>query len=139
MFRAKHLLIGYLGESLAGLFLSGKKYRFLARNEKIAGGEIDLIYLDGSCLVFVEVKTVAAQSEEDLDRIRFQPEMNFTPRKLVTIKRVAGALANGRFAKLASRGWRLDLVAIVVPKDLPGEVTFDFLSRCLVRHYKNVA
>ena len=138
MFRAKHILIGYFGESLAGLYLSGKGYRFLARNVKVAGGEIDLIYLNKSSLVFVEVKTVSVPDENSLDNVKFEPEKHMTSRKIVNIRRAAAVLANSRYAKQAARGWRLDLVALVIPRNFPLEVSNNFLSKCLVRHYENI-
>ena len=47
---------GRLGEVRAEQFLAELGYEILARNEKSAGSEIDLIAADGSVIVFVEVK-----------------------------------------------------------------------------------
>ena len=47
---------GYAGEKMAAEFLKKKKYKILETNFTVKGGEIDLVALDGDCLVFVEVK-----------------------------------------------------------------------------------
>jgi len=48
--------VGSGGERAAADFLVGRGYHILERNFRCRGGEIDLIALDGSILVFVEVK-----------------------------------------------------------------------------------
>ncbi len=48
--------LGRLGEERAERFLSKVGYRLLARNLQLPGVEIDLLFLDGSTLVVVEVK-----------------------------------------------------------------------------------
>ena len=48
---------GKKGEEEAGHFLECRGHRILERNFRAERGEIDLITLDGSTLVFVEVKT----------------------------------------------------------------------------------
>lgn len=45
------------GEDLAAAHLSAIGYQLLERNWRVRGGEVDIIALDGDCLVFVEVKT----------------------------------------------------------------------------------
>ncbi|MDH2910194.1 MAG: YraN family protein, partial [Candidatus Eremiobacteraeota bacterium] len=48
--------IGRAGEERAEMLLGKAGYRLLARNLRLPGGEIDLLFLDGSTLVVVEVK-----------------------------------------------------------------------------------
>lgn len=48
--------VGAKYEELAARCLEEKGYQILARNYRCRQGKIDLIALDGSCLVFVEVK-----------------------------------------------------------------------------------
>ena len=48
--------LGALGERLAAKYLEKKGYRILERNFRCRMGEIDLIALRGSDLVFTEVK-----------------------------------------------------------------------------------
>jgi putative endonuclease len=49
--------IGQLGEQLACRYLETKRYKILAKNDRIPGGEIDLITQKGLNLVFFEIKT----------------------------------------------------------------------------------
>jgi len=49
--------LGEKGEGLAVKFLKKKGYRIVEQNYKSNIGEIDIIALDGSVLVFIEVKT----------------------------------------------------------------------------------
>lgn len=53
----KHNETGFLGERLAEAFLVEKGFRILHRNWRSSHRELDLIALDGSELVFVEIKT----------------------------------------------------------------------------------
>ncbi len=53
----EHLRRGALGESAARAFLKSKGMKFLTANFASARGEIDLVFRDQNCLVFVEVKT----------------------------------------------------------------------------------
>lgn len=61
----EHLRRGQLGEDSAKKFLQRKGLKFLTANFRSSRGEIDLIFRDGDCLVFVEVK---ARSSEDWTR-----------------------------------------------------------------------
>jgi len=61
----EHLRRGELGERAAKKFLKQLGLKFLAANFRSERGEIDLIFRDADCLVFVEVK---ARSSEDWTR-----------------------------------------------------------------------
>jgi putative endonuclease len=50
-------LLGAEGERVAERFLRRHRYTILARNYRCSAGEVDLIALDGSAVVFIEVKT----------------------------------------------------------------------------------
>lgn len=52
-----HLKRGRLGEAAARKHLRRRGLKFLTANFRSAHGEIDLIFRDSDCLVFVEVKT----------------------------------------------------------------------------------
>src|SRR5262245_54833346 len=52
-----HLKRGSRGEEAARDFLKGKGLKVLTANFAGKRGEVDLIFRDGQCLVFVEVKT----------------------------------------------------------------------------------
>jgi putative endonuclease len=60
-----HLRHGALGERAAREHLRKRGLKFLAANFRSARGEIDLVFWDEDCLVFVEVKT---RSSEDWTR-----------------------------------------------------------------------
>jgi putative endonuclease len=57
----EHLRRGRLGESAAKKFLQRQGLKFLAANFRSGRGEIDLIFRDGDCLVFIEVKTRSSE------------------------------------------------------------------------------
>jgi putative endonuclease len=57
---------GREGEKRASEVLERAGMRIIARNVRSRTGEIDIVALDGETLVFVEVKTWAAYSFEDL-------------------------------------------------------------------------
>ena len=60
-----HLRYGVLGEKAAKRHLRKLGLKFLIGNYRSPRGEVDLIFRDGDCLVFVEVKT---RSSEDWTR-----------------------------------------------------------------------
>ena len=53
----EHLRRGELGERAAKKFLQGRGMKFLTANFDSTRGEIDLVFREADCLVFVEVKT----------------------------------------------------------------------------------
>ncbi|MBM3840222.1 MAG: YraN family protein [Verrucomicrobia bacterium] len=61
----QHLKRGKLGERAAKRHLQERGLKFLTANFRSPRGEIDLVFRDGDCLVFVEVKT---RSSEDWTR-----------------------------------------------------------------------
>src|SRR5678815_1404626 len=61
----EHLRRGRVGEEAARACLRQQGLKFLTANFRSRRGEIDLVFRDGDCLVFVEVKT---RSSEDWTR-----------------------------------------------------------------------
>ena len=61
----EHLRRGELGERVAKRYLRRHGLKFLTANFRSERGEIDLIFRDGDCLAFIEVKT---RSSEDWTR-----------------------------------------------------------------------
>jgi putative endonuclease len=59
--KPEHLRRGELGERAAKKHLQKLGLKFLAANFHSARGEIDLIFRDGDCLCFVEVKTRSSE------------------------------------------------------------------------------
>ena len=72
--RKAHLRLGLYGEETAVKLLKYKGYHILARNFRLKSGELDIVALDGTTIVFVEVKT-RRQS-------RFTPGTNLSFRQL---------------------------------------------------------
>lgn len=60
--RPEHLRRGALGERAAEQHLRRLGLKFLTRNFRSERGEIDLVFCDGDCLVFVEVKTRSSET-----------------------------------------------------------------------------
>ncbi len=60
-----HLQHGVLGEKAAKKYLKRQGLKFLTSNFRSPRGEIDLVFCEDSCLIFVEVKT---RSSEDWTR-----------------------------------------------------------------------
>ena len=57
----EHLRRGRLGERAAKKYLKQQGLKFLTANFRSDRGEIDLIFRDGDCLVFAEVKTRSSE------------------------------------------------------------------------------
>ena len=58
----EHLHHGRIGEGAAKKYLRKQGLKYLAENFGIPGvGEIDLIFREGDCLIFVEVKTRSSE------------------------------------------------------------------------------
>jgi len=60
--KPEHLRHGESGERAAKKFLQKQGLKFLAANFRSERGEIDLIFRDGDCLAFVEVKTRSSEN-----------------------------------------------------------------------------
>ena len=97
-------LLGDEGEGLAARHLRAQGFKILARQYRTALGEIDLIALDGDCVVFVEVKTrrsrAAGLPVEAVDRAK---QAKLTRLALAYLKRKG----------LLNHSARFDVVAIV--------------------------
>lgn len=57
-----HLHHGNLGEKAAKKYLQKSGLKFLTANFRSSRGEIDLVFRDHDCLVFVEVKTRSSEA-----------------------------------------------------------------------------
>ena len=60
--KPEHLRRGELGERAAETHLKAQGLKFLARNFRSERGEIDLVFRDGDCLVFAEVKARSSEA-----------------------------------------------------------------------------
>ena len=59
--KPEHLRRGELGEHAAETYLKARGLKYLARNFRSTHGEIDLVFRDQDCLVFIEVKTRSSE------------------------------------------------------------------------------
>lgn len=98
--------LGPAGERAAARFLQRLGYRILARGHRQRLGEIDLIALDGDCIVFVEVKTWASGSDGD-------PSLAVDVCKQEKLTRAALVYLKQR--RLLEQPARFDIVSIVWP------------------------
>ncbi len=57
----EHLRRGVLGEEAAKKYLQKNGLKFLCANFRSARGEIDLVFREKDCLVFIEVKTRSSE------------------------------------------------------------------------------
>ncbi len=96
--------LGQRGEALAAGYLEGAGMRIIDRNWRCPVGEIDLVAVDGSTLVVVEVKT---RSSVDYGH----PLEAITPGKLERLYLLASKWA--RAHDLRFSGFRVDAVAII--------------------------
>ena len=126
--------IGRIGEDIACKFLINKKYKILARNYRKKWGEIDIVSRapDGT-LVFVEVKTMALAGEGFL-----KPEDQASGSKMRKVRKTCNGFVNANPSFVdEKRGWRIDLVAIVMgPSSTEAVVGKDVEP--MIRHYENV-
>jgi putative endonuclease len=113
-----HLRHGALGEKAARKHLKKRGLKFLTANYRTERGEIDLIFRDGECLVFVEVKTRSSE-----EWVRPAAYVDAHKRKLLS----KCALAYLRRLKNPQVKFRFDIVEVLLNN---GEVSE-------VRHLEN--
>jgi putative endonuclease len=102
--------LGRRGEAVAEAFLRAHAYTIVARNFRCRAGEIDLVALDGSVLVFVEVRSRSGMAAG-------------TPLESVDGRKQARVAQVARYF-LAARGWadrdaRFDVVGVRFDADPP--------------------
>jgi putative endonuclease len=103
--RPEHLRRGALGERAAEIHLKALGMKFLARNFRGAHGELDLVFRERDCLVFVEVK---ARSSEDWTR----PAAAVDARKKLLLSQTA--LEYLRLLKNPQVKFRFDIVEVLL-------------------------
>ncbi len=111
--RPEHLIRGEKGEQAAKRHLQAAGLKFLTANFQSSRGEIDLIFRDKDCLVFVEVK---ARSSEAWSR----PARAVNARK----RRLLGQTAMDylRLLKNPQVKMRFDIVEVLLKDGEPCEV-----------------
>ena len=108
-----HLQRGQLGERAAKRHLKRQGLKFLTANFRSERGEIDLIFRDRDCLVFVEVKTRSSE-----DWVRPASAVNADRRRRLT----RTALDYLRLLNNPQVKIRFDIVEVLLEKGLVHEV-----------------
>ncbi|MGE3315710.1 MAG: YraN family protein [Planctomycetaceae bacterium] len=112
-------LFGAGGERHAARFLKQLGYKILNRGYASRLGEIDLVALDGNCIVFVEVKTRRSTAAGRGDEaITFDKQKRLTRAALAYLKRHRRLEQSARF----------DVISILWP---------DGVREPEITHYKN--
>lgn len=100
---------GRAGERVACAWLEMIGYRIVGRNRRAGRGEIDIIALDGPCLVFIEVKTRRSDrfggGAEAVDR-----------RKIRAMRQAAARLIASDAPVPRAREFRFDVIALDVER-----------------------
>lgn len=113
--KPEHLRRGALGENAAKAHLKKAGLKFLTANFKHGQvGEIDLIFRDRDCLVFVEVKT---RSSEDWVR----PAAAVDEEKQIRIRKTAAAYRR-LLPDPARVKWRYDIIEVLLEQSAVREV-----------------
>lgn len=94
-------------------FLEARRLKLLARNFRCRLGELDLVMLDGSCLVFVEVRFRSGTF--------VAPALSVDGRKQKKLAQAA-ALWLARKPRLADRAVRFDVVSVERAPDARGRI-----------------
>lgn len=106
-----HLRRGNLGEAAAKKYLRKKGLKFLTANFKSKRGEIDLVFRDRDCLVFVEVKTRSSE-----EWVRPAASVDFDKRRKLSLC----GLDYVRLLRNPQIKFRFDIVEVLL---LDGEVS----------------
>ncbi|HBV95751.1 MAG: hypothetical protein JL50_10695 [Peptococcaceae bacterium BICA1-7] len=104
----KRLALGRAGEEAAADYLKKRGFRLLQRNFSCMLGELDIVAMDGPCLVFVEVRTKSVNSF-------VLPQESITRKKKHKLKQVASFYLLVKNIK--DRPLRFDVIAISVGPD----------------------
>jgi len=121
-----HLRHGRLGEKAAKRHLRRLGLKFLVANYRSPRGEVDLVFRDGDCLVFVEVKT---RSSEEWTRPA--AAVDFEKKRLLS----QAALDYLRLLKNPQIKFRFDIVEVLLAEGRVSEVRHLVNAFNLVRPY----
>lgn len=108
--------IGAQGEMHAENFLCALRYQIAERNWRCPRGEIDLIAIDGTELVFVEVKTRTSNEEEIF--------ANITAKKASKLKVLAQIFLQERFRSAPWPQYRIDLIGVFLSPDRDPQISY---------------
>ncbi|WNB84921.1 YraN family protein [Cellulomonas sp. ATA003] len=99
--------VGRYGENVATRFVQDAGWQVLDRNWRGADGELDIVALDGTALVTVEVKTRRG--------VGFgHPAEAVTARKVARLRRLTAQWVAAHDVR--PRSIRIDVIAVLVPR-----------------------
>ena len=108
--------VGRHGETLVARRLQADGWEVLARNWRCEHGELDIVAVEGECLVAVEVKTRRTATYGS-------PQEAVTAAKLSRLRRLTGAWLAGQDRHFGSV--RIDVCAVTLPRS--GAATVEHL------------
>ncbi len=109
--------LGCLGEELALAHLGRLGFEPVARNQRTAAGEIDLIVFDGLTLAFVEVKTRRVGSHRRRGPDASSPLTGLRAGQRARVRRAAALWLAQTPQRPRARSLRLDAVGVIVDAD----------------------
>lgn len=95
---------GYIAEEIAARKLEKEGYRILARNEKCAGVEVDIIAAEGGDLVFAEVKASSTEFAVPAERITHEQRRRYVRAAKAYVQAHSLFGVNVRFDAVEVRG-----------------------------------
>jgi putative endonuclease len=105
--------LGRTAEQLVAARLEHSGWRIVGRNVRLPSGELDLVALDGSTLVFVEVKAGRAGATVGPER----PAHAVGRRKQLKLRRLAREWIAERRGPSGVSGYRFDVVGVCFGAD----------------------
>jgi putative endonuclease len=105
--------VGEYGERLAVRYLEAEGLTVLARRWRCPRGEIDIVAVDGTCLVVCEVKTRRSVHAGF-------PEEAVTPAKLARLRRLTALWLDQQ--EVSWPDVRIDVVTVLLPRRGPAHV-----------------
>jgi putative endonuclease len=102
------LELGRRAEQLVAMRLEGSGWRLVGRNVRLPSGELDIVALDGSTLVFVEVKAGRAGATVGPER----PAHAVGRRKQLRLRLLAREWIAERRGPSGVSGYRFDVVGV---------------------------
>ena len=102
------LELGRRAERLVAMRLELSGWRLVGRNVRLSSGELDIVALDGSTLVFVEVKAGRAGATVGPER----PAHAVGRRKQLKLRRLAREWIAERRGPSGVSGYRFDVVGV---------------------------
>ena len=120
------LELGRRAERLVAMRLELAGWRLVGRNVRLPSGELDIVALDGSTLVFVEVKAGRAGATVGPER----PAHAVGRRKQLKLRRLAREWIAERRGPSGVSGYRFDVVGVSFGLD--GLADVDHIRECVL-------